>query len=53
MYDSSSHCYLTEKAVADPAFENFYTVVITIDHVGGCQIAIPRCGQIPSRNLIS
>lgn len=33
---NSSYCYLTEKAVADPLFGNFYAVVISIEHVGGC-----------------
>ena len=37
MYNlESSYCYLTEKAVASPLFGNFYTVVISIEHVGGC-----------------
>ena len=31
-----SYCYLTEKAVASPLFGKFYTVVISIEHVGGC-----------------
>jgi hypothetical protein len=36
MYNNNSHCYLTEKAVAQPLFEKFHTVVIESEHVGGC-----------------
>lgn len=36
MYNFDSHCYLAEKAVADPVFGNFYTVVIPGEHLGGC-----------------
>jgi hypothetical protein len=36
MYNFNSYCYLTEKAVAKPVFENFYNVVIPGEHVGGC-----------------
>jgi hypothetical protein len=36
MYTNNTHCYFTEKAVAQPLFEKFYIVVIEIEHVGGC-----------------
>jgi hypothetical protein len=35
MYNFSSHCYLTEKAIADPVLENFYQLEISGTHVGG------------------
>ncbi len=36
MYPNNSHCYLTEKAIAQPLFGKFYIVMIEIEHVGGC-----------------
>jgi hypothetical protein len=36
MYNFDSYCYLTEKAVARPVYEDFYTVAIPGEHVGGC-----------------
>jgi hypothetical protein len=36
MYNFSSHCYLTEKATADPLYEEFYIVVIANEHLGEC-----------------
>jgi hypothetical protein len=36
MYNFNSHCYFTEKAVADRVFENFYSIAIAGEHIGGC-----------------
>jgi hypothetical protein len=35
-YNFDSYCYLTEKAVGDRLFAKFYSVVVTLEHVGGC-----------------
>jgi len=36
MYNFFSHCYLLDKAVADPIYGGFYSVVIANEHFGEC-----------------